>query len=175
MPRAKATARSSAQPSVPELHWTEIDGVKTVWAQTQGPLSAGLAFRTGRADETLATSGTTHLLEHLALWRFMDQARASNGGVSAAHTTFVTTGEHDEVVRFMAGVCGALHSLPVDRLEREKQILTAEEATRRPEVMGSLLTRRYGVRGFGLMGVRELGFRAATMDSLQKLAQAILS
>jgi hypothetical protein len=68
----------------PELHWTEIDGVKTVWAKGPSPLSAVLVFRTGKVDETLVTSGQTHLLEHLALWQFMDQLGAANGRVAAA-------------------------------------------------------------------------------------------
>jgi hypothetical protein len=34
-----------------------------------GPLSAGLVFRVGQADETLAWSGITHMVEHLALFR----------------------------------------------------------------------------------------------------------
>ena len=44
---------------------TEVDGVPTLLAPRNGPLAAGLTFRVGQADETLATAGITHLLEHL--------------------------------------------------------------------------------------------------------------
>ena len=50
------------------LHLTEVDGVRTIWAEVPGPLRAGLVLRMGAADETLARRGAGHLLEHLALF-----------------------------------------------------------------------------------------------------------
>ena len=50
---------------------TEIDGVPTFWASggnTDG-YRVALLFRVGQSDETLARSGITHLVEHLALHR----------------------------------------------------------------------------------------------------------
>jgi len=42
-------------------------------------MRAGLLFRTGVADETLATVGITHLIEHLALSSINDPLRRHNG------------------------------------------------------------------------------------------------
>ncbi|MFB6956442.1 hypothetical protein ACFCYB_05240 [Streptomyces sp. NPDC056309] len=36
------------------VHRTETDGIPTLFAQADGPMRAGLAFRVGVADETLA-------------------------------------------------------------------------------------------------------------------------
>ena len=48
---------------------TVIDGVPTIFAPGRGNLmTAGLVFRVGWADESLATRGITHLIEHLALF-----------------------------------------------------------------------------------------------------------
>ena len=38
-----------------------------MWAETPPPARAALMFRVGVIDETLPTSGITHLIEHLAL------------------------------------------------------------------------------------------------------------
>jgi hypothetical protein len=43
-----------------QLRHTDVDGVPVVWVAAQGPLRAGLLFRVGRCDETLATGGVTH-------------------------------------------------------------------------------------------------------------------
>ena len=43
-----------------------VDGVRTFWVDSGRPtLAATLMFRVGAADETVATSGWLHLLEHL--------------------------------------------------------------------------------------------------------------
>lgn len=50
------------------VHRGTVDGVPVLWSgEGRGRFSVGLVFRVGRADETLATSGLTHLLE---LWRY---------------------------------------------------------------------------------------------------------
>ena len=65
-----------------ELHWTEVDGVTTVWGNGGTPLIGALLFRTGRADETLVTAGQTHLIEHLVLSDIEDPAHRNNGFVA---------------------------------------------------------------------------------------------
>jgi hypothetical protein len=47
------SANGRRRKSVIEVHWTEVDGVTTVWVDSPAPLKASLLFRTGRADETL--------------------------------------------------------------------------------------------------------------------------
>lgn len=44
----------------------EVDGIPVLLAPSAGQMRAGLMFRVGRADETLATNGVTHLVEDLA-------------------------------------------------------------------------------------------------------------
>ncbi len=64
---------------------TEVDGVPTVWAPSEGELTAGLVFRVGRADETWARSGITHLVEHLAL-HASERPYVSQNGIVGAST-----------------------------------------------------------------------------------------
>jgi predicted Zn-dependent peptidase len=151
-----------------EFHWAEVDGVATVWAETAGPLRAGLLFRTGRADETLITAGHTHLIEHMTLSAMNANAQTSNGFVGGINTGFITIGSPEDVSTFLMGVCRALQSLPADRLEAEKQILMAESAARHYDFRTNLLTSLFGAAGYGLLGMAELGFRGATLEQLQQ-------
>ena len=113
-----------------DLHWTEVDQVTTVWTDTPGPLKAGLLFRTGRADETLATAGMTHLIEHLCFSAANDPSPNHNGFVDGVTTGFFTMGQPKDVSGFLAKICAGLNSLPGDRLAGEKQVLAAENASR---------------------------------------------
>lgn len=150
------------------LHWTEVNGVTTVWTEAPEPLRAGLIFRTGQADETLITAGQTHLLEHMALAEIGDLNQTSNGFVSGTFTGFVTMGRPDEVCTFFRKLCKGLDSLPIDRLEAEKKILLAEAAGRRYNVSETLLIWRYGAAGYGLIGLPELGIRGLKIEQLQE-------
>jgi zinc protease len=50
--------------------WTEVDGVTTLRLNHHafpGPISAGLVFGLGRADEAMLVTGITHIIEHLVL------------------------------------------------------------------------------------------------------------
>jgi zinc protease len=152
-----------------ELHWTEIDGVPTVWTRGEGPLRAGLLFRSGRADETLVTSGQTHLVEHMALSTISDPARCHNGVVGPTFTGFGTMGRPEDVSAFVSSLCDALAHLPSDRLETEKDVLAAEAAARSYDAIGNLLVWRYGAAGHGLSGLPEFGLRGATMQQLHEL------
>jgi zinc protease len=155
---------------MPELHWTEVDHVTVVWADVAGPLRAGLLFRTGQADETLITSGHTHLIEHMALAAMSDAMDRHNGIVDGVTTGFFTVGQPREVSAFLANVCDALTSLPRGRLESEKQLLAAEKAGRPHDFCSHLMVWRYGAAGHGLLGMPELGLRRATVEQLQAYA-----
>ncbi|MEU0273367.1 insulinase family protein [Streptomyces sp. NPDC006307] len=139
---------------------TVIDGVRTVFAHRPGPASAGLLFRVGSADETLATRGITHLVEHLALHRHgIDGAGPHhyNGTTDATHTHFHVTGDRSEIVAYLNDVCAALRDLPVERMETEKEILRTEAAGRGTGPHSDLPLWRYGAQGHGLTSYRELG------------------
>jgi len=151
-----------------ELHWTEVDGVTVVWAESPGPLRAGLLFRAGRVDETLATSGHTHLIEHMAFTSMLDALHRHNGMVDGSVTGFYTVGDPGEVSTFLGNVCHALTTLPAERLEEEKRLLEAESATRPHDFCGHLLIWRFGATGYGLTGMAELGRNSATIDQLRE-------
>ncbi|GII23814.1 insulinase family protein [Planosporangium mesophilum] len=149
------------------IRQTEVDGVPTIIAPTPGPMRAGLAFRVGRADETLARGGITHLVEHLALHRHGLTDYHFNGATGAVVTHFYTRGSEDDVVSFLTGVCEGLTDLPLERLETEKQILRTEENSRTPGVTEQLPLWRYGARGFGLLSYPEWGLSELTPDDVK--------
>jgi hypothetical protein len=143
-----------------DVRVTEVDGVPTFWMPVEGPLTASLMFRVGRADEQLATGGVTHLVEHLALYPFgAAQARFPfNGYVDAVTTLFTVQAGEEDVVAFLNGVCTNLHSLPLDRLDVERSILRSEASQHMPTgPLASMLRWRYGARTFGLTCYEEFG------------------
>ncbi len=156
-----------------QVNWTELDGVTTVWAEAEGPVYAEIIFRTGRADETLPTSGVTHLIEHLALSSIDDPNRCHNGFVDTTMTGFSTTGTLDEVTALLERLCRNLTSLPGEFLEREKWVLAAEQASDDGNPCGSLLCERFGTVGFGLAGTSQLGLSAASIEHLGEYARRV--
>ncbi|MET9468282.1 insulinase family protein [Streptomyces sp. NPDC006544] len=151
---------------------TTVNGIRTVLAHRPGPLTAGLLFRVGSADETLATRGITHLVEHLALHRLGRPGDPHHdGGGAAAYTRFEVTGTPTEVGEYLNGVCAALRDLPMDRLDTEKEILRAEAAVRSPGP-GRLSTLwRYGSRSYGLAGYAEAGLAQLTGQQVRDWAR----
>lgn len=116
-----------------------------------GPLHAGLIFRVGRADETLALSGITHLVEHLALFGYGLTDYHYNGATGTTATHFLVRGTESDVVAYLNGVCTALHDLPLGRLETEKAILRTEQNSRGRGANHLLPMWRYGAVGHGLV------------------------
>ncbi|MFJ8004172.1 peptidase M16 family protein [Streptomyces fagopyri] len=149
------------------LHHTEVDGIPTLFAYATGPMRAGLVFRVGVADETLARSGITHLVEHLALHRQGLADYHFNGATKGAFTHFHAEGAEHEIVSYLEGVCASLTDLPMERLETEKEILRTEEARREP---GQLPLWRYGAQGYGLVSYPEWGVRDLRQDDLRQWA-----
>jgi predicted Zn-dependent peptidase len=133
---------------------TVVDGVPTLLAPKAGPMAAGLLFRVGRADETLATSGITHLAEHLALHRLGLGDYHFNGATAALYTHFHVQGSAADVVDYFGSVCDGLANLPMARLETEKAILRTEANGRG---RNPLPLWRYGAAGYGLVSYPEWG------------------
>lgn len=170
---------------------TTVGGVRTLLAHQPGPVSAGLLFRVGRADETLATSGITRLVERLALHRLgpgdpRDDADAT--APAATFTHFQISGTPAEVVAHLNGVCAALRDLsdltdladpaapsglPTERLETAKEILRAEAAAagRSRDHAGRSAQWRYGSRGHGLTGYAEVGLPHLTREQVRDWAR----
>ncbi|MCZ1000456.1 insulinase family protein [Streptomyces mirabilis] len=149
------------------IHHTEVDGIPTLFAYAAGPMRAGLVFRVGVADETLAGAGITHLVEHLALHRQGLADYHFNGATKAAFTHFHVEGAEHEIVAYLDGVCTSLLDLPMERLEIEKEILRTEEAGREP---GQLPLWRYGAQGYGLVSYPEWGVRGLRPDDVREWA-----
>ncbi|WP_235456304.1 M16 family metallopeptidase [Streptomyces olivochromogenes] len=150
---------------------TTVQGIPALHAPHPGDITAGLFFRVGRADETLATSGVTHLVEHLALHRLSLSDVHHNGATANTYTLFHVTGDESEVVAYLNGVCAALRDLPLDRLETEKEILRTEAASRAHGPNHQMALWRYGAQGFGLAGYDELGTRRLTADQVRHWAE----
>lgn len=154
------------------LSRAEIGGVPVFWADTGGDPAAGLIFRVGRADEMLATSGITHLAEHLALYPLgLDTRQHHNGQVAAAATTFTVRGGPGRISEFFGALCASLRDLPVARLEDEKRVLRTEEAGR-GAAADALLVRRYGAAGYGLAGLPEYGLKGLTPETVTEWVRA---
>lgn len=144
----------------------EVDGVPTVLAPTSGPMHAGLTFRVGQADETLARSGITHLIEHLALHPLGITDYHYNGATGNVTTYFHLQGSPDEIGDFLTSVCDSLANLPMQRLAVEKEILRTEAAGRKGGVNKPLALWRYGASDYGLQGYPEWGLSAVTPEDL---------
>lgn len=146
---------------------TVVDGIPTLLAPREGPVTAGLVFRVGRADETLATSGITHLVEHLALLHLGLSDLQHNGQTADTYTLLHATGTPAEMVTFLNGVCAALQDLPVDHLETVKAILRTEAAGRDgAAVYAAMGLWRYGAQGPGLTASGEAGLSGVTGEDV---------
>ena len=150
---------------------TFIDGVPVFQADGPGPLSAGLVFGVGRADETFVRGGLTHLVEHLTMGALGRLSIEANASVDLSVTEFTATGPADGVVAFLRSVCVALADLPTDRLAVEADVLRTEGGSSATPVVGALLSEVFGMRGFGLAGVREPAIRSLTADHVREWAR----
>jgi predicted Zn-dependent peptidase len=152
------------------VQFTEVDGVPTILAPTAGPMLAGLVFRVGRADETLARSGVTHLLEHLALFPLGLTDYHYNGTTGPVTTSFHTSGSEEDVTTFLTKLCASLANLPLDRLATEKSIIRTEWSSRGTSPAEPMPVWRYGAQGYGLLSYNEPGIGTITAEDLRQWA-----
>ncbi|GLY00902.1 MULTISPECIES: insulinase family protein [Actinoplanes] len=145
----------------------EVGGIPVVLAPTTGPMHAGLVFRVGFADETLARRGITHLVEHLALHSFGVADYHYNGATGVEFTFFHMQGAEADIVAFLNGVCAALSDLPMQRLVTEKEILRTEENGRGEGPTEAMALWRHGARDYGLATYPEWGLTGITPDDLR--------
>ncbi len=151
----------------PAAHQTEVDGVPVVWASVPGPLRAGLMLRVGSADETLVTSGITHLLEHLALFGIGRPGDHSNGHVDPTTMHFHCLGDADLVTHFVGSLTRQLSDPPTARLLPERGVLRSELAGRRSSIEDSLLVWRYGAATYGLTGQSQYAVEHVDADQVR--------
>lgn len=148
----------------------DVDGVPTLLAPAPGPVRAGLVFRVGVADETLARRGVTHLLEHLALAPSGPLDHGANGVTDTLFTSFVVRGGPAEVTTFLASVCRHLHEPSARALAVEREILRVEQRGRGRGGLDELPLWRHGARDHGLVSYPEYGLAGLTEDDLREWA-----
>ncbi len=148
-----------------------VDAVPAFWVRTGRPtLGASLVFRHGMVDETLATSGWTHLLEHLALHDRGSGPLDVNGSVSLLHTRFDLHGPPELVAATLTDLASWLARPELPPVQRERSVLAAETALRGDNDVARALEWRYGARGPGLAAFLEPGLARATEPALAALA-----
>lgn len=136
---------------------SEADGVPIFWADAPPPFVATIIFRTGRADESLTTSGITHLVEHLAIPIDEPSGVDVNGGVTGTETMFFTAGPRERALKAFEAILRGLGDLPLDRLETERRILRTEAASSSGDPVLAAAALRFGPTGHGLGAYDELG------------------
>jgi hypothetical protein len=147
-----------------------VDGVPVFWTPDAPRRVGAICFRAGQSDETPTTTGVSHVVEHLALFGLGRRVYATNGTVDHIRTSFFAQGTGDEAAAFLADVTGQLASLPLDRLEAELRVLQTEAARRPIALFAQHLSLRYGMRGFGLTAVPELGLHTLTGETVSEWA-----
>ncbi|GHH64760.1 insulinase family protein [Promicromonospora soli] len=155
---------------LPGITLAEADGVPLLLAPREGNTTGGIIFRVGSADETLATAGITHLIEHLALRTQVLSEAHLNGHTRSDVTLFHVAGSAADVVAYLNAVCESLRDLPLDLIETEKDILRSESDGRSPGFGGQLRINRHGARGHGLVGYGERGLDRITPDEVREWA-----
>ncbi len=151
-----------------EVVRTEIAGLPAFFAPDGGPIpSAGLTFRAGRADETAATSGVSHLVEHLILPARTGERVDFNGHIESLVTATYASGAPDDLRAFLASTAALARDLPLERLEIERKILLAEEATRSTGGVRQALALRFGPVRAGLTGYVEYGLRRLSAEDVE--------
>ncbi|MFI2364923.1 insulinase family protein [Promicromonospora sp. NPDC019610] len=154
----------------PGVALAQVDGVPVLLAPRDGNVSAGIVFRVGSAHETLATSGITHLVEHLALRGQVLSEAHLNGQTHADVTVFHVTGPAADAVAYLNDVCASLRDLPLDQAETEKEILRSEADGKNVGFTGQLRINRHGASGHGLVGYGERGLDRITTDEVRDWA-----
>jgi hypothetical protein len=139
------------------IEQTEVAGIRCFWGAAPPPYTATLVFRVGRADETLATSGITHLSEHLLMPAEPPRELDRNARVENLFAVFWAHGTERRALRFLEQTAALMRDPPLDRLETERKILQAEAAGRGQHAVNGSLAMRYGAAGHGLSGFDEYG------------------
>lgn len=167
------TAAADADMVPAWMRWSQTsDGVPLVIGDCDDELlDAGIVFGVGPCDETLTTSGFSHLVEHLALRGL--EPELVNGSVQASLTEIHIRGTRVEIAGFFAEAGRRLTALPTDDLDVERRVLGAESDFRGPGQPGFLemMPIRFGWRGLGLESLFESCLRMAIPEAVTGWAQ----
>jgi len=144
----------------------QLGGVPFFAVEAAAPVYAGISFRVGRADETAASTGVTHLIEHLVMPPASYPDVECNGTVENLFTTVWASGSSSNVARFLREVLERANELPFERLEVERRILAAEQDTRSVGSIQQAIALRFGPVAHGLTGYLEYGVQRLTEDEI---------
>ena len=146
-----------------DIRRTDIDGVPVFWTESSMPFVAYLLIRMGRVDETLLTSGLSHLLEHVVLSTEWPDGEF-NATVTPLLTQFWFGGEQASATARLTQTLAAISEPPLPRIPREREILRTEEYGRGRSEFGTHSALRFGPLGIGLSDFPEHGLQRATYD-----------
>jgi zinc protease len=169
---ADKTAMSSIAPAPAT---TSIGGVRVFHAPVDGAVRAALTFRVGWADETLATHGLSHLVEHLVLAPLGQPTFDWNGATSADRTTFYCQGSDEQAAWFLNAVTANIRNLPLQHLDVERRILRTEACHRSGGLGGLHDLWRWGAQGYGLGGYDEYGLAFLPVEAIRGWAERFLT
>ncbi|MFI2364922.1 insulinase family protein [Promicromonospora sp. NPDC019610] len=144
---------------------TGHEPVRTLSARRPGRTTAGLVFRVGLADETLATSGITALVVALALRSVERPGLDVSASVGSVVTHVRVGGTAERVRTTLRDLTRALADLPVQHRESETRVLDERET----EATG-VLAWRYGFRSYGLGPGQQVGLHRTTAADLRAWA-----
>ena len=130
----------------------DVDGVPVFTAPGPERVSAALVFGVGIRDETYATLGITHLVEHLVMGALPKSHLECNAMVDVATTSFMATGRPEAVGAFLEQVCRALGHLPTHRIALETGVLQAENCPGAHPTAAVLWGARFRLAGHGQAG-----------------------
>jgi zinc protease len=152
---------------IPAIECYSVGGVPVVRGDAVADqITACLMFRVGRFDETLPTSGITHMVEHLALAGKIDAPYSFNASVDGRYTSFyMASGDPSHVREFVVDVCSGLSGDQSRVIEHERKILRAEASTRGGAgPLAMCLSERYGTTGPGLTNYQEFGLNQLSWE-----------
>lgn len=129
---------------------TTIGDVTTLWDDLPGRFQARLIFGVGAGDATFTTIEAPHIVEHLAMTGLGKSHADFNASVNPHLTFFEAIGDVAEVTKFLMHVCGALRSLPMNRLEHEQRVVGIEDGSPLPPDLAWAAFARIGFQGAGL-------------------------
>ncbi len=154
-----------------DLHDEMRDGLRVFSVSApRETMRATLFFRVGQADETLATSGWTHLLEHSALHGWSDPRLGFNAAVGLHETRFDFDGERDAVLDHLLRLTRWLAEPDLSGIDHEAKVLRAESEQRAVGNAALNFDWRFGAQGPGLAAYRELGLSRASSEGLRAWA-----
>jgi hypothetical protein len=128
----------------------DVDGVPVFTAPGPERVTAALVFGVGIRDETYATLGITHLVEHLVMGALPKSHLECNAMVDVETTTFMASGRPEAVAAFLGGICRALTYPPTERIALETGVLQAENCPGAHPTAAVLWGARFRLSGHGL-------------------------